>query len=136
MVTRGKTKSRSTRSKLTPASKRGLVRTAKSRSTAKTTSRRSLSLRGATTTKGSARTRTRTTALKKTTGSKLGIKRRSVKMTLEEAGRKGGLARAKKYNKAQLSAQAKQGARTIERARPGFHSMIGQRGGEARGRNR
>jgi hypothetical protein len=53
------------------------------------------------------------------------------KMSPEEAGKKGGQARASKYSQEELSAQAKKGAATIERKRPGFHSKIGQKGGKA-----
>ncbi len=60
--------------------------------------------------------------------------KKTKKMSLSEAGRKGGLARAKKYSKQQLSKQARKGARTIERIRPGFHAEIGQKGGQARGK--
>lgn len=55
------------------------------------------------------------------------------KMSLEEAGRKGGEARAEKYSEEELSEQAKRAAETVERERPGFHSEIGKKGGEARG---
>lgn len=43
-------------------------------------------------------------------------------MSLQDAGRKGG--------------QAKRGANTIEKKEPGFHSKIGQKGGESRGKHR
>jgi general stress protein YciG len=61
-------------------------------------------------------------------------KKKGTKMSLADAGRKGGQVRAKKYSKEELSKQAKKGARTIEKQRPGFHSQIGKKGGEARGR--
>lgn len=55
------------------------------------------------------------------------------KMSLEEAGRKGGQARAEKYSKEELSEQAKRAAETVEKERPGFHAQIGREGGKARG---
>lgn len=54
------------------------------------------------------------------------------KVTKEEAGRKGGEARAEKYTSEELSKQAKQGANTVEQSHPGFHSEIGQKGGQTR----
>jgi general stress protein YciG len=54
-------------------------------------------------------------------------------ISLKEAGRKGGSARAEKYSKEQLSEQAKRGAQTVERTRPGFHSEIGRKGGKSSG---
>lgn len=55
------------------------------------------------------------------------------KMTVEEAGSKGGKTRAEKYSKEELSEQAKRAAETVEREHPGFHSEIGRKGGKARG---
>lgn len=54
------------------------------------------------------------------------------KITKEEAGRKGGNVRAEKYNKEELSKQAKQAANTVEERHSGFHSEIGQKGGQIR----
>jgi hypothetical protein len=54
------------------------------------------------------------------------------KITKEEAGRKGGNVRAEKYNKEELSKQAKQAANTVEERNSGFHSKIGQKGGQMR----
>lgn len=61
---------------------------------------------------------------------------RGNKMSVEEAGRKGGEARAEKYSKEELSEQARRGAETIEQKRPGFHSEIGQQGGQKGGQSR
>lgn len=47
------------------------------------------------------------------------------KITKEEAGRKGGQTRAAEYTPEELSKQAKQGANTVEKRHPGFHSEIG-----------
>ena len=55
------------------------------------------------------------------------------KMTIEEAGRKGGETRAHMYSKDELSEQAKKAAQTVEKKYPGFHSEIGSKGGQARG---
>jgi general stress protein YciG len=55
------------------------------------------------------------------------------KMTKEEAGHKGGIARTEKYSKEELSEQAKKSADTIEQKHPGFHSEIGQKGGKSHG---
>lgn len=46
------------------------------------------------------------------------------KMTVSEAGRLGGKTRARKYTPEQLSEQARRGAMTIEKRRPGFHAEI------------
>ncbi|WP_078061496.1 hypothetical protein [Legionella saoudiensis] len=64
--------------------------------------------------------------------------KRNEGMTVQEAGRKGGEARAEKYSPEELSEQAKRGAETIEKKQPGFHSEIGQKGGQHShgGRNR
>lgn len=51
--------------------------------------------------------------------------------TVQEAGRKGGEARAEKYSKEELSEQAKRAAQTVEREYPGFHSEIGKKGGQS-----
>jgi general stress protein YciG len=51
-------------------------------------------------------------------------------MTVQEAGRKGGEARAEKYSPEELSEQARRGAETIEKKQPGFHAEIGQKGGQ------
>lgn len=50
-------------------------------------------------------------------------------MTVREAGRRGGEARAEKYSAEELSEQARRGAQTIEKKQPGFHAQIGQKGG-------
>ena len=65
-----------------------------------------------------------------------GFMNKNGKMTVEEAGSKGGRTRAEKYSQAELSEQAKRGARTIEQQRPGFHSQIGKKGGRARSSNK
>ncbi len=48
-------------------------------------------------------------------------------MTVQEAGRKGGEARAEKYSPEELSQQAKKASDTIEKKQPGFHAEIGQK---------
>ena len=53
-------------------------------------------------------------------------------MTVKEAGKKGGEARAKKYSKQEISEQATRAAQTVEQKQPGFHANIGQKGGMAR----
>jgi uncharacterized protein len=58
------------------------------------------------------------------------------KMSIKEAGKKGGEARAEKYSSKELSQQARKGAETVEREHPGFHSEIGKRGGEKGGEAR
>ncbi len=55
----------------------------------------------------------------------------SSKMSVQEAGRKGGIARAEKYTREELSAQARRASQTIERKHPGFHAEIGGKGGRA-----
>jgi uncharacterized protein len=59
-----------------------------------------------------------------------------IKMTLQQAGHRGGEARAEKYGPVELSEQAKRGAKTIERIHPGFHSEIGKKGGKRGGNAR
>jgi hypothetical protein len=137
MVARSKTRSKGQKLSSSKVGRQGARTRAVATKTRKTTSRKKPLVSGVkrSATKSKTPARSLSTGVKKTTA-KASTRSRISKMSLEEAGRKGGEARAQKYSKAQLSEQAKRGAKTIERSRPGFHSRIGQKGGEARGRSR